>query len=97
MRVDGNAATVVADAHEALVVQFQLDAVSLAGDGLVHSIVQDLGRQVMHGSLVGAPDIHAGAPADGLQPLQNLDVLGGVVGGFLAWGGGKQVVHGAGL
>ena len=47
-------------------------------------------------ALVGAADIHAGAAADGLQPLQHLDVLGGVVRphrGRPSSGGAEQIVH----
>ena len=52
--------------------------VGLAGHRLVHGVVQHLGEEVMHRLLVGAADIHAGAPAHGLQPLQHLDVGGGI-------------------
>ena len=47
---------------------------------LVHRIVEDLGRQVMQRRLIRAADIHARPAAHGLEPFQNLDVLGGVAG-----------------
>ena len=50
----------------------------MARDRLVHGVVEHLGEEVMHGLLVGAADIHAGAPAHRLEPLQHLDVGGGV-------------------
>ena len=52
--------------------------VGLARHRLVHGVVQHLGEEMMHRLLVGAADIHAGAPAHGLQPLQHLDVGGGI-------------------
>jgi hypothetical protein len=60
-------------------VQLHLDAVGVARHRLVHRVVEHLGHQVVQRALVGAADIHAGALADGLQPLQHLDG-GGVVG-----------------
>ena len=55
-----------------------LDAGGVAGDRLVHRIVDDLGGEVVERALVGAADVHAGAAADGLEPLEHLD-RGGVV------------------
>ncbi len=55
-----------------------LDEGRVAGDRLVHGIVEHLGEEVVHRGLVGAADIHAGAPAHGLQPLQHFDRGGGV-------------------
>ena len=55
------------------------------------ALSRSLGRQVVQRRLVGAADIHAGPAAHRLQPLQDLDVLGGVVvGAALAT---EQVVH----
>jgi hypothetical protein len=50
----------------------------VAGHRLVHGVVEHLGHQVVQRALIGAADIHAGAFADGLQPLQHLDG-GGVI------------------
>jgi hypothetical protein len=72
--------------HGAVGVQLDLDAGGVAGDGLVHRVVQHLGHQMVQRALVGAADIHAGALADGLQPLQHLDG-GGVVGNHGRFGG----------
>ena len=65
----------------------------MAGHRLVHGVVQDLGHQVVHGPLVGAADIHAGAAADGLQPLEDLDVLGAIIGGGAAGVFFKKIGH----
>ena len=51
-----------------------LDAAGVAGNGLVHGIVDHLGEQVMQGIGVGAADIHAGAAANRLETFQHLDI-----------------------
>ncbi len=48
------------------------------GHRFVHGVVEDFRRQMMEGGAIGAADIHAGTAADGFQPFQNLDVLGGI-------------------
>jgi hypothetical protein len=78
MRVDGDAAPVVADGDGMVFVQLHLDAGGVAGHRLVHGVVEHLGHQMVQRALIGAADIHAGAFAHGLQPLQHLDG-GGVV------------------
>ena len=60
MGVDGNAATVVLDAEIAVGVEADLDELGVAGDGLVHGVVQHLSEQMVQGPLIGAADIHAG-------------------------------------
>ena len=75
MRIDRDAAAVVADGDEVVRVQRHLDPARMAGDHLVHRIVDDLGRQMMQGAFVGAADIHARPLADRLQPFENLDIL----------------------
>ncbi len=78
MGVDGDAAAIVADVEPASGIQGHLDQLGVAGDGLVHGVVQHFGEQVMLGPVVCAAHVHAWTPAHGLQPLQDLDVLGGV-------------------
>ena len=78
MRVDGNAAAIVAHQHAVAAQHLEIDRVGVARDRLVHGVVEHLGHEMMQGPLVGAADIHGGALADGLQPLQHLDVAGGV-------------------
>lgn len=93
VRVDRNAPAVVADGDGVIGVQFHLDPVGMARDRLVHRVVEHFGHHVVQRAFIGAADIHAGAFADGLQPLQHFDGGGIVFGGFLA---GKKVGH-AGL
>ena len=52
--------------------------VGVAGHRLVHGVVEHLGEEVVHRLLVGAADIHAGPPAHRLEPLQHLDIGGGI-------------------
>ena len=73
MRIDRNAAAVVGDGEPAVRLQRHLDEGGVAGDRLVHGVVEHLGEEVVQGGFVGAADIHARPPAHGLQPLQHLD------------------------
>ena len=77
VRIDGDAAAIVADGDGVIGVQLDLDPVGVAGDGLVHRVVQHLGHQVVQRAFIGAADIHAGAFADRFQPLKHLDRGGG--------------------
>ena len=67
-----------------------LDAVGMAGDRLVHAVVEHLGGEMVQRPLVDAADIHAGAPADRLQPLQHLDRMGVIIAAGLR-AGRKQI------
>jgi len=73
-----DAAAIIGDADKAVRLHLDFDPVGVAGERFVHRIVDHLGEQVMQRFLVGAADIHAGAAADRLEPLQHLDILGGV-------------------
>ena len=85
MRIDRDAAAVVDHGQAVAGLQDDLDPAGMARDRLVHAIVDDLGGEVVKRARVGAADIHAGAAANGLQPLQHLDG-GSVV--TVGWGGG---------
>ncbi len=93
MRIDRDAAAIVAHAEDVAGLQLHVDGGRMPGHRLVHGIVEDLGGQVVQRALVGAADIHAGAAADRLEPFQDLDVAGGV-----AVAGrrdrGQEIVHG---
>ena len=78
MRIDRDAAAVITDSDPVTGAELDLDAGGMAGDRLVHRIVEDFGDEVMQPALVGAADIHPGAAANRLQPLQDLDVFGGI-------------------
>ncbi len=97
MRIDRNAATVVADRQPIAGGELDLDARRMAGDGLVHRVVDHLGGQVMQAAFVGAANIHAGAAADRLQPLENLDILGRIAVGRFGDGWVEKIRHGASI
>jgi len=80
VRVYGNTPPVVLDAERAVGRQDHLDQLGVSCDRLVHGVIQDFSKQVMEGPLIGPANVHAGALADGLQTLEDLDVLGGVSG-----------------
>ena len=93
MRVDRDAAAVVGDGQAVAGLERDLDAGGVAGDRLVHRIVDDLGGEVVERAVVGAADVHAGAAADGLEAFEHLDRGGVVAVGRGSSGGGKQVGH----
>ncbi len=80
VRVDRDAAAVVGDREPAAFLELDLDEGRVAGHRLVHGVVDHLGEEVVQSLLVRAADIHAGPPADGLEPLQHLDRRGVVAG-----------------
>ena len=88
MRIDGDAAAIVGDAEEAVGGEFDLDEGGMARQRFVHRVVDDFGEQMMQRLLVGAADIHAGPTPHRLQPLEHLDVAGGVAGFGAARAGG---------
>ena len=80
VRIDRHAAPVVEHAEKAALLQRDLDESRMACDRLVHRIVDYLGEEMVQRVGVGAADIHAGAAAHWLEPLQHLDRGGGIVG-----------------
>src|SRR5262249_36731653 len=75
MRIDRDAAAVVANGNPVARGKLDLDSRSMAGDGLVHGVVEYFSGEVMEPAFVGTTDIHAGAAAHRLQPLEHLDIL----------------------
>ena len=88
MRIDGNAAAVIGDGEIAVRTR-SVTSIQVAWPATASSmaIVHDFGEEMVQGLFIGAADIHAGAAADGLQPLQHLDVGGGIL--LLAPGSGR--------
>ena len=56
--------------------QRDLDVVAVAGEGLVDGVVDDLVDQVVQAALTGGADVHAGALAHRLEPLEHRDRAG---------------------
>ena len=80
MRIDRNAAPIVAHAEETILFHRHVDSCGVAGHRFVHRIVEHFGKEMMQGGFVGAADIHAWASPHRLKPLQNLDRRGVIVG-----------------
>ena len=80
MRIDRNAAAVVGHRDKTVGRHLDFDPVGVAGERLVHGVIDHLGEQVVQRLLVGAADIHARPAAHRFEPFQYLDVLGGVAG-----------------
>ena len=78
MFVDRDAAAVVDDGAAVVGVQDDADAVAVAGDRLVDRVVDDLVDEVVETARAGRADVHAGALANRLEPLEDGDVLGAV-------------------
>ena len=74
-RVDGDAAPVVGDGDRVVRVDHDLDLVGLAGERLVDSVVDNLVDQVVEAAGAGRADVHARPLADGLETLEDGDVL----------------------
>ena len=80
VHVDRDPAAVVGHAHRVVRVDDDLDLVGLAGERLVDGVVDDLVDQVMQPARARRADVHARALSNGLEALEDGDVLG-VVGG----------------
>ena len=88
MLVDGDAAAIVGDGQPAVFIEVDVDPVGVTGNGLVHRVVDNFGKEVMQGFFIGAANIHGRAPAHRLKALEYLNV-GGVV---IAVGGAALAV-----
>ena len=83
--VDRDAAPVVRDLDLPPVrKERHLEARRVAVDDLVDRVVDDLVDEMVEAARVDAADVHAGALADRLEPLEDRDVGGGVSGGHEA-------------
>ena len=80
MRIDRDAAAVVADGEESVGGKLDVDEGGVSRQRLVHRVVDDLGKQMVQRLLVGAADIHAGPAPHRLQALEHLDVSSGIAG-----------------
>src|SRR5215472_15779311 len=60
MRIDRNTAAVITDRQPIAGRQLNLDARRIAGDSLIHRIIENFGGEMMKAAFVGAADIHSG-------------------------------------
>ena len=98
VRIDRDAPAIVADRQRAVGGQLHLDAAGMAGNRLVHGIVQDLGGQVVQRVGIGAADIHARPAPHRLQPLEHFDGRGIIAPGRIGSAGrsaGEKIGHAA--
>ena len=87
VNADGDAAAIVDDGDRvAGLVERDLDLVGETIEILVDGVVDDLPAEVVQPLLIGGADVHAGANADGLEPLEDAD--GGFVVLLAGFGGG---------
>ena len=82
MDVGRNAAAIVAHGAGAVGIERDDDFLGKAGKRFVDGVVDDLVDHVMQArAVVGVADIHAGAFAHGIEPLEHLDRFCAVIGG----------------
>ena len=74
--VDRNAAAVVGDRHGVVDVQRHPDGVAVAGERLVDGVVDHLVHEMMESLHAGGTDVHRRTLADGVEPFENLDLIG---------------------
>jgi hypothetical protein len=72
--LDGDPAPVIGDPAASISHELDYDLAAVSGQRLVDGVVDDLVDQVVEAPDAGGPDVHPGAPADGLQPLKDRDV-----------------------
>ncbi len=78
-----DAAAVVRDGNGIVGVDGYDDIVAIAGQGFVDGVIDDLKHHVVQARAVGrVADVHAGALAHGLQPLEHLDRVSAVAAGL---------------
>jgi len=78
VRIDGDAAAIVADRNGPVFEQFHFNAAGVSGDRFVHGVIENFRDQMVKRRVVGAADIHAGASPNRLQAFKDFDVLGGI-------------------
>ena len=81
----GNPATVVDHRHRVVDVDGDPNLGAVARERLVHGVVDHLVDEVVQARLSGAADVHGGADAYGLEPLQDADVPRPVAGAVSAF------------
>ena len=87
MGVDGDPATVIPDGYSPVRTERQLDPTGVAGDGLIHGVIQNLCDQMVQGMFIRATDIHTRTMPDRLKAFQYFNIFGGIAAGILSSGG----------
>ena len=90
---DRDAAAVVAHRARAIRVQRDVAFRAVSGQDLVDRVVDDLVDHVVQArAVVGVADVHAGALAHGVEPLEHLDGVLAIVISAVALGG-RRIAH----
>jgi hypothetical protein len=77
--VGRDAAAVVDHCERPVDVDRDVDLIAVAGQGLVDGVVDDLVNEMVQAGRAGGADVHRRPLAHGLEPLEHLDLVGGVV------------------
>jgi hypothetical protein len=77
--VDRDPAAVVDDADRSVLVERDVDFVTVAREGLVDRVVDDLVNEMVESTVARGSDVHRRTLPNGLEPLQNLNLPGGVI------------------
>ena len=80
VKVDRNPAAVVHDGDRAIDVNRDVDLIAESRQRLVDRVVDHLVDEMMQAGRTGRADVHRRPLADRLQPLEDLDLVGGIVG-----------------
>jgi hypothetical protein len=80
IRIDRDATAVVLHPAPTVGLQRDVDAVGVARHGLVDGVVDDLPHEMVEAGQTRGTDVHARPLADRIEALEDLDVLGAVVG-----------------
>src|SRR4029079_10464428 len=78
--VDRDAATAVLDRAAVFDVDRDVDAIAVTAERLVDRVVDDLEDEMVQAPLAGVADVHPRPLLNGLETLQDLDVIGAVRG-----------------
>jgi hypothetical protein len=73
--VDRDTATVVDDAHAAILANGDADVVAIAGERFIDRVVDYLVDEVVETARPGGTDVHTGALAHCLKTLKDLDLI----------------------
>ena len=77
--VDRNPAAVVDDGDRVVDVDRDVDLIAVAGERLVDRVVDDFVDEMMQPGRTGGADVHGRALPHGLEPFENLDLVGAVI------------------
>ena len=90
VHIDRNAAAVVPHAAGTVLVQGHGDLIGVVVGRLIDAVIHDLPEEVMEAAGAGGADVHAGAHAHGIKPIQYLQTAGSVFFGHSVLSKGRR-------